>query len=285
LTDQVHAVVVAFHAPDQLDRCLAALGRQLETTVVDNSSSAVVEEIVLRYRAEYVDPGRNLGFSAGVNQALEHSLRRSPKDVLLLNPDARLEPEELEKLVLHMHRPGNERLAAVAPRLVGSGGNEQRVLWPFPTPVRAWADAVGLGHLPARAAFLIGAVLLLRREALLDVGIFDERFFLYAEEADWQRRALARGWTTELCQEAVGFHAGAGTTADPVRRETLFHAAQETYIRKWHGSAGWSVYRCAACAGAAVRALVLAGDRRAEALRRTQLYAKGPTRCARAARS
>src|SRR5207247_3678936 len=105
---------------------------------------------------------------------------------LLLNPDAVIAPGELERLQEFLHGPGNDRVAAVSPRLRGPDGAEQRVQWSFPTPGRAWAEALGFGRLPTRRTFVIGAVLLLRWEALRQVGLFDERYFLYAEEADWQ---------------------------------------------------------------------------------------------------
>ena len=119
---------------------------------------------------------------------------------------------------------------------------------------------------PHRRSFVIGAVLLLRWEALSEVGLFDERFFLYAEETDWQRRALASAGRRRCARSVVARHRGAGTSTDPLRREVLFHAAQETYIRKWHGVAGWWSYRTAACLGATAVRLSLAGERRAEAV-------------------
>jgi GT2 family glycosyltransferase len=141
-----------------------------------------------------------------------------------------------------------------------------------------WAEAVGLGRLPSRQTFVIGAVLLIRWEALQDIGLFDEQFFLYSEEADWERRAVERGWRCVVCPDAVARHVGSGTSADPRRREVLFHAAQETYIRKWHGESGWFIYRLAAFAGASARALFLSGERRREAVRRARLYVRGPSR-------
>ena len=122
--------------------------------------------------------------------------------------------------------------------------------------------------------------MLLRWEAILEVGLFDERFFLYAEETDWQHRALALGWTSAVCTEALARHEGAGTSQDPRRREMLFHAGQETYVRKWHGRAGWVVYRSASFVGATGRAVVLTGERRSAAARRAHLYLRGPRRCA-----
>jgi GT2 family glycosyltransferase len=111
------------------------------------------------------------------------------------------------------------------------------------------------------------------------VGAFDEQFFpLYAEETDWQRRALQLGWSVRLCGEATATHVGAGTGGDPRRREVYFHAGQERYIRKHHGRAGWALYRAAVLAGALPRSLLLRGNRRQLAAGRLRLYWRGPTR-------
>jgi GT2 family glycosyltransferase len=276
----VHAVTVAYGAPAALDRCLAGLARATDVTVVDNSSSAEIHAVSSRHRAEYVDPGRNLGFAAGVNLALGPLLEGEPQDVLLLNSDARVSPDELDRLAEFLHDDRHTDVASVAPRMIDAEGREQRVAWPFPSPTRMWMEALGAGRVRARRDFVIGAVLLLRWEALREVGPFDERFFLYGEETDWQRRAATHGWRAALCPGVVAVHEGAGSSADPGRRELLFHAAQETYIRKWHGRLGWWSYRTAACAGATARALLLRGERRAEAARRARVYARGPRRSA-----
>ena len=281
----VRVVVVAYHAPDLLDDCLAALLPTFEITVVDNSSSRDVRTIADERGAVYVDPGRNLGFAAGVNVALRRLLDGPPCDVLLVNPDARIAPATVEALAAFLHRPGHERLAAVAPRLVYADGTEQLVYWPFPTPIRAWGEALGLRRLlTGEPGFAIGAVLLLRWEAIQEIGLFDERFFLYAEEADWQRRAHTAGWSTGICSTAVAQHVGGGASSDRRSRESLFHAAHEGYVRKWHGSVGWGLFRAAAIVGGLLRTIVLPGDRRAEAARRTLLYVRGPERSALALR-
>lgn len=280
----LQVIVVAYHGSDELGECLSALEGEVECTVVDNSSSDEVRAVTRRRGADYIDAGKNLGFAAGVNLALEPLAAGLPTDVVLINPDAVLTPPNLERLVAHLHSPGNERVAATSPRLVGVAGDEQRVYWPFPSPVRAWAEAFGLGRLPARSGFVIGAVLALRWEAILEAGLFDRQFFLYAEEVDWQRRALDLGWRSCLCPAAVAHHLGGGSSSNPLRREELFHAAHETYIRKWHGSVGWLIYRSAVCVGAAARALVLVGERRSQAARRAHLYLRGPIRCAAAVR-
>lgn len=248
-------------------------------TVVDNSRSEAVAAVAARRGAEYVDAGENRGFAAGVNIGLKRLEASPPERVLLLNPDAVLQIEDLETLVARA--ASSDTLAAVAPRLVGPDGREERVAWPFPSPWRAWLEAVGLGRFVRFGPqFVIGAVLLLDWRAIREVGPFDERFFLYCEETDWQRRAADAGWRSAVCADATAVHVGAGTSDDEARREALFHAAHEIYIRKWFGASGWWTYRAAASFGAAGRALLLRGERRSRARRRAAIYVRGPRRCA-----
>ena len=162
---------------------------------------------------------------------------------------------------LHAALRADPGLAAVAPCQHDPDHHEDaRVAWPFPTPGGAWLEAAGLGRLRRRDGFLIGSVLLVSGAALDDVGGFDEQFFLYAEETDWQRRAVDRGWRVVVCDQAAATHVGAGTGGDPVTRETHFQASHERYIRKHHGTVGWWSYRTAGLAGAGVRTVVLPGS-------------------------
>ncbi len=271
-----HVLVVAYGSPDLLDGCLDALGDRLPVTVVDNSSLRETREVAERHGARYVDSGRNRGFAGGVNLGLDDIERsgHSDRDVLLLNPDARLSAADALRMqrVLHSRR----RLAAVgATQTDPVGGGPVRVWWPFPTPWGAWIEALGLGGLRRRRDFAIGSALLLRRAALEDVGRLDERFFLYAEETDWQRRARSRGWDIAVA-EVDATHEGAGTGGDPRIRERHFYGSAERYVRKHHGRVGWRVYRAGTFLGAAVRGAVLPGERGAAARRRAAMFRLGP---------
>lgn len=274
----IGVVVVAYHAPEMLQDALSSLPPALPVFVVDNSSSPAVQAVSVRHGAVYDDPGRNLGFAAGVNRGVALlSLDLPHADVLLLNPDAALAPGAVEALHVALHAV--PRRAAVAPALLDPDGRPQRAVWPWPSPWGAWLDASGLGRLRRGGSWLVGAVLMLNRQALAELGGFDERFFLYAEETDWQRRAARAGWDLALVPEVTVHHVGAGTSGDSLRRERLFHAAQETYIRKWFGSRGWTSYRTAVLLGALVRVL-LPGPQRASARLRLRLYVSGPRKMA-----
>ena len=273
-------ITVAYGTPELLERALAPMAGRLPVVVVDNSSQPAVREVAERHAARYLDPGRNLGFGRAVNEALRDVLGGEPADVLLLNPDATLEVAGARALQAYLHRSDHGDVAAVSARLVGVDGAPQRELWPFPSPGRAWLEAIGLSRLNRAGDFAVAAVIMLRWEALQEVGGFDERFFLYAEETDWQRRAAELGWRSDVCREVVAIHVGAATSTRSDRREALFHSGTEIYVRKWFGSAGWSLYRAAAVAGAAGRGIVLTGARGAAARRRALLYVRGPRRVA-----
>jgi GT2 family glycosyltransferase len=144
--------------------------------------------------------------------------------------------------------------------------------------VHAWLEALGLGFMKRGPRFVIGSILMLRAEALDQVGGFDERFFLYAEETDWAFRAHLLGWRHAVAHGVRGVHMGAGTSRDDRLREAHFHASQERYFRKHFGRGGWQAARAAAWAGAMARAVVLAGERGTAARRRAALYRLGPVR-------
>jgi GT2 family glycosyltransferase len=148
----------------------------------------------------------------------------------------------------------------------------------FPSPGRAWLEAIGLGRLIRGPRFVIGSVLMLRAEALDQVGGFDERFFLYAEETDWAYRAHLLGWRHAVVPGAVATHAGGGTSTDPARRERQFHASQERSYRKHFGALGWASARAAQLLGATARGIALPGERGRAAARRAALYRRGPVR-------
>jgi glycosyltransferase involved in cell wall biosynthesis/GT2 family glycosyltransferase len=275
---EVEVAVVAYGSPELLAAALAPVAPHLPVTVVDNSGDPEVRAVALAAGARYVDPGANLGFGAAVDVVLRMRVRPGA-DLLLLNPDARIDLAGVT--ALHAALRAEPGIAAVGPEQTDDDGTPARVLWPFPGPARVWRQEAGLGVPETDEGFVIGSVLLLRAEALADVGGFDEDFFLYSEETDWQRRAHLRGWRSAVATGVHAHHVGGGTSSDPTRRETHFHAAQERYLRKHHGTLGWASARTAVLLGSVPRS-VLPGDRGRAARLRLRLYLRGPLRAERA---
>ncbi|WP_396657436.1 glycosyltransferase [Microbacterium sp.] len=271
----LEVIVVAYGTPDLLRSALEPIAH-LPVTVVDNSSLPEIAGLCDELGVRYIDPGRNGGFGAGVNVALTDRLVPDG-DVLLLNPDARISADQLD--VLRAALRGEPDLASVAPAQVDASGRRARVRWPFPSPLNAVLEAVGLAGLRAGPRYVIGSVLVLRREALDQVGGFDESFFLYAEETDWEYRAHRLGWRHALVEDAEARHEGAATSTDSRRRDLHFHGSQERYYRKHFGAFGWQVTRAAIVAGAVARGILSrSADKRDLAWRRAALYLRGPLR-------
>lgn len=271
---EVEVVVVAYGGPALLRAALEPVAT-LPVTVVDNSSLSEISALCAELGVRYIDAGRNGGFASGVNIALADRLAPGA-DVLLLNPDARIGKAEIASLQKRLH--SDPRLASVAPAQVDDRGRAARVEWPFPSPANAWLEAVGLGRFQGGGTYVIGAVMLLRAEALAQVGGFDERFFLYAEETDWAVRAYRLGWRHAVAADLQAEHVGAGTSSDARLREVHFHASQERYFRKHFGTLGWQAARVAVELGAVARSFALPGERGRDARRRAALYRLGPVR-------
>jgi GT2 family glycosyltransferase len=276
-------VIVAYGPPEGLAQALAALGDAYPVWVVDNSSSPANADVATTAGAHYIDPGANLGFAAAVNVGLTR-LPDPGRNVLLLNPDARISGAELEGLQAELLAHPDVACAAPAQHVPGSTA-ASRARWPWHTPAGAWAEAVGLSRrrLATSRYFLGGAVLLLRKAALADVGSFDERFFLYGEDEDWQRRAVERGWRVRFCPDVAAEHGAGGTESDGARLQLRLHASTERFIRKWYGTAGWELYRVGTLFGLALRLARGGEGRRRRTARLARLYLTGPDRAARRA--
>jgi GT2 family glycosyltransferase len=269
-------VVVAFEAPGELAGCLSKLDAGDAVVVVDNSPSTATRTAATQLGAQYLASPANIGFAAAVNRALDE-FWDGRRDVLLLNPDARISMTDVQRLQHALHE-GASRLAAVGPRLVGFDGVPQRADWPVPSPAQVWLDALGLGRLWRGRRFVVGAVLMLNAGALAELGPFDERYFLYAEEADWQLRAQRAGWSVAVVDDVVAMHAGAASSSDSALRNLIFHASGEAFARRWYGRLGWAAIRAGSLVAAARRSMT--GSRAERRLNRQTfgLYWRGPIR-------
>ena len=270
----IEVVLVAYGSPELVRTALEPV-RSLPVTVVDNSSLPAIRALCEELGCRYLDPGRNGGFAFGVNTALAQ--RQVPDgDVLLLNPDAVVSVEDVR--LLQAALLAEPDVASVGPAQVDAAGAQARVGWPFPSPVGTWLEAVGLARLRPASEFVIGSVLLLRAEALEQLGGLDERFFLYAEETDWAYRASLLGWRHLEVSAVTAIHLGAATSSDPARREAHFHGSQERYLRKHFGALGWQAARAGQLVGSVLRGAVLPGERGRAARARAKLYLRGPAR-------
>lgn len=263
---------MAYRSDDYLRAALDHLGGELDVVIVDNDASPATARLASSFGARYVAAPRNLGFAAGVNMGLREAWD-GMRDVLLLNPDARVRSRDVFALQQALH--AHSQLGAVGPRLVDDQQRSRRAEWPLPSPAQVWFDALALGRFWCGRRFLVGAVLLLRAEALAQVGEFDERYFLYAEEADWQLRAQRLGWEVRIVDSITATHAGGASSNEATVRERQFYTSGAAFADRWYGRLGGLVMRLGSIVAAARRAVV--GPSRSRALNRRvlQVYLKG----------
>lgn len=219
MTD-VSVVVVTFDGLPWVERALASV-RGCETVVVDNGSSDGTPDLVReRFPGVEVVEQENRGLAAGWNVGVA---RTSGRYVLLLNSDAWLHEGALEALVAFAD--AHPRAAVVGPRLRNPDGSLQRSVRGFPTLWRLATEYLFLRKLaprsralnafygagfahdePREAEVLMGAVWLVRRAAIDEVGPADESFFLFSEEVDWAFRFRQAGWSSLFFPDAEATH-------------------------------------------------------------------------------
>lgn len=223
----------------------------------DNASTDGTPEKILEDvpEADVEVAAGNLGFAAGVNRLIERS---DAPWLLLLNSDAWLEPGALTRLLAAAE--GRDGVAAAAPRIESPDGELEESTHPFPSLKVAALSAVGLHgvvqwpHDIARPVdWAIGAALLLRRDAISEVGGFDERYFMYAEDLDWCWRARRHGWEIWFEPSAVVRHVGnvSGARRFGAQRDAVAIANAIRFYRRAHGPLAAVAWRALNAAGTA----------------------------------
>jgi N-acetylglucosaminyl-diphospho-decaprenol L-rhamnosyltransferase len=232
--DDVDVVVVTLDGLPWLERALASVAGQ-EVVVVDHGSTDGTLELVRGRAGVRVLEQPNRGLAAGWNRGIAETGGRY---VLLLNADAWLLPGALERLARHADE--HPDAAVVGPRLLNPDGALQRSVRGFPTLWRLATEYLFLRKLaprsralnafyaggfdhgePREAEFLMGACLLVRREAIDAVGPLDESFFLFSEETDWCYRFRQAGWTVRFTPEAEAVHVGGAAHGGRMFREQV----------------------------------------------------------------
>ena len=268
-TTDLSVIVVTYNTHEMTLECLRAViisvkELRYEIIVVDNASTDGTADAIREMfpQVRIIANERNAGFGAANNQAMREA---HGEFFLLLNSDAFPKGDAIAVLVEFLRK--NPRVGLVGPRVLNADGSLQVSCHPFPSPGFAWLENLWLSRGYNRWAhddvrrvdFVIGACMLLRRKVFNEVGGFDVRFFMYAEEADWQRRMQDLGWETVFVPSACVTHLGGASGADEkaaVNRH--FFDSLDIYQRKHHGLAGLISLRCAMAIGCLLRVFLWA---------------------------
>jgi hypothetical protein len=259
MTD-LSVVIVSWNVRALLERCLSSLQEcseqgslKCEIIVVDNASSDGSAQMVRqRFPAvRLIASDSNLGFTRGNNTG---AARSSGRYILLLNPDTEVLGDALSAMVAYMeHHPD---VGALGPKLLFPDGQVQPSRRRFPTLATAVLESTVfqqwfprhpvLSHYYVQdrgddeeqdVDWLVGACLLIRREAWEQAGPLDERFFMYSEELDLCRRLKNVGWRVVFFPGAAVVHHEGGSSSQVVpERHIYFQSSKVLYFQKHQGT-------------------------------------------------
>jgi N-acetylglucosaminyl-diphospho-decaprenol L-rhamnosyltransferase len=266
-------VVVTYNALPWLEQCLQSV-RGTETVVVDHGSADGTLQLVReRFPDLTLVEQENRGLAYGWNTGIA---RTSGRYVLLLNSDAWLDDGALATLVAFAD--AHPEAAVVGPRLRYPDGRLQRSVRGFPTLWRLATEFLFLRKLAPRsrvmnsfygagfghdavydAEVLMGAVWLVRRAAIDEVGPADEAFFLFSEETDWAWRFRAAGWRLLFTPDAGATHVYAASHKGRMFVENL--RGQIRFLRKHRGDAYAEQARRLLLVALRLRAALFPGER------------------------
>jgi len=224
----------------------------VEVIVVDSASSDGSIEMVRTAfpRVRLLAAQTNVGYTGGNNAGIQVSRGRY---VLVLNPDTEVSKGALGTMLSYMD--GHPDVAVAGPQLLWPDGRVQSSRRRFPTLAIACVDSTFLekwfprhpvlarykmcdvpDDITVDVDWMVGACLMVRREAIDQVGLLDDGFFMYSEELDWQRRFANAGWRTVYLPDArvVHYHgqsAGQVTALTHIR----FSRSKVRYFCKHHG--------------------------------------------------
>ena len=271
---RIDVVVVSYNSRDTLRECVEPLAGLpgVAVTVVDNASPDRSLEVVADLPVQAIDSGRNGGFGFGSNLGMAAG---SAPFVLFVNPDARIDPEGLERLAAVLEAEPD--VAIVGPRLLEDHDRLVPSMRRFQRAGATWSQALFLHRLLRRAAWaneivrdpavyehvaypewLSGACMLARRAALEAIGGFDEGFFLYCEDMDLCARLRAAGHEIRY-EPSVAVHHEGGRSAPRASLYAVLARSRTRYARLHSGTVSAFLQRAGLALNAITHVVVAAG--------------------------
>jgi hypothetical protein len=254
------AIIVNYNAGTLLNQAVQALlcsEAVSKVIIVDNlSTDQSMDEMeriaILQSRLICIRNQENLGFARACNIGVANA--GESEYLIFLNPDCLMESKALETLLAFMKSSPETGMAG--PLLLNPDGTEQaggrRAV---PTPWRSFILAFGLSKLgeryphlfsdfslhqqplpdsPTEVEAISGSCMLVRREALSDVGSLDEGYFMHCEDLDWCMRFRQRGWKIVFVPDAhVIHHQGTCSKTRPIFVEWHKHKGMMRFYRKF----------------------------------------------------
>jgi len=248
--NDVVAVVVDYHADQFLIECVDSLfdNGVSQVVVVENGEVGSVPAALLDHDVILVSPGVNLGYGRGVNRGV--AVARATPFVLVSNPDVVVHDGAVAALVSYLDH--HRDVALVGPTILRPDGTVYPSKRVFPNPVLAGVHALlaplwpnnpatrryRSAHTDGRVDWVSGACFLVRRAAFEEVGGFDERYFMFAEDMALCWALLEHGYHIAAESEAVVTHVE-GVSRARVSREMVIAHHKSALRFEMQTARGW----------------------------------------------
>jgi GT2 family glycosyltransferase len=245
-------VIVSWNTRDVIRTCLESVFRNLgdlnaEVIVIDNGSSDHSAQMIAHEfpQVRLIDNDRNRGFAAANNQGLRIARGRH---VLLLNPDTVIIGDVLQETLAWAR--AHPEAGIVGCQVMEGPTAVQRTCFRFPSPLNTFMWVTGLSgvfprsRLAGRAAYgpwrrdgerdvdvVSGMFMLARRDAIDEVGPMDEKYFVFAEEADWCRRFRDAGWRCVFAPVGRILHVDGGSKSTEQADTRMYVQIQKSVLR------------------------------------------------------
>lgn len=245
-------IIVNWNTQHLLEACLHSIYDTVqdvafEVIVVDNGSQDGSVTFLKDYfpSVRIIENSNNRGFGAANNQAFAIMKGRY---ALLLNTDAILTPHAAADLFSFMESTPDAALACG--QLLNGDGTKQNSIAVAPSLATLLFNMAVLEYLfpkqfpskryahpnPIEIESAVGACIIVRRDAIDDVGLFDERYFFFFEETDWMWRMRIGGWKLYHVPYAQIYHLQGQSIGPSIRSRMEFYRSRYQFLKKWNGS-------------------------------------------------
>ncbi len=258
---EISIVIVNWNTKEYLNRCLESIIKDTknyntEIIVVDNDSTDGSVEFINNIFTDIkvINNDVNLGFAKGNNIGIKEC---TGKYVCLINPDVVVLNGCFTQLYKYMEQ--NPEIGLIGPQILNSEGLIQRSCMSFPTLWNNFCNAFALDSLfPRMKLFsslmmrywghntictvnvINGCFWMVRKKAIRQVGLIDERYFMYAEDIDWCKSFSECNWKIVFFPDAKAIHIGAASSSkSPIRFYIEMKIANLKYWEKYHNKASW----------------------------------------------
>jgi len=243
-------VIVNWNTRDLLLNCLASVFETVkeisfEVWLVDNASTDGSVEAAKRAfpDVQIIENRENLGFAAANNLAFQ---QMNGRYALLLNTDTALKEDAVKKIYSFMENHSDIGMACG--QLLNEDGSKQNSMANFPSLLSLVCNETVLRiflpkrfpskrreyQAPLEIESCVGACMMVRKEAMDDIGLFDEAYFFFFEETDWAYSMKEAGWKIFFVPEAHIYHAQGKTVGGSVSARIMFYRSRYIFFRKWH---------------------------------------------------